>query len=381
MRVVQVNGAFDPRLATPNALLDAYHTLTGWSDALVGTGVSTSVVQEFSEDASVHRRGVDYIFCRQRRSDLDPILAAVVGCEPDIVHVNGFEAPDAARGLRRVLPASVPIVLQHHGGKPPRRLSALGRTMRPTMNQADAFLFTSVAQAQPWIDRGYISPDAAVFDVPEASTAIAPVPRDEAQAKTGLDGSPSFLWVGRLDTNKDPLTVLAGFERALEAVPGAALTMVFGADDLIGEVRRRVAASAKLRQRVRLIGAVPYGDMADWYSSADLFVLGSHDESCGYALIEACACGVTPVVTDIAPFRAITSSGSIGYHWRAGDADSCASALIRAAAQLGNQSRRIVLDHFAASLSWTAVGRRARAIYEAVIAERASKGHTARMLN
>ena len=372
-----MNLAFDPRLATAEALLDAYHTLTGWSDALVDAGVSVSVVQSFTDDGSVHRRGVEYVFCRHRRDDPDALLAAVLARNPDVVHVNGFEAPDVARGLRRRLPASVPIVMQHHGGRPPRRVSALARLVRPTMKQADAFLFTSLAQSQPWIGRGYVPPNAVVFDVLEASTTIVPVPGDEAKLRTNMRGAPSVLWVGRLDANKDPLTVLGGFEQALESLPDAALTMVFGAEGLIDKVRRRVEGSLRLRQRVRLVGAVPYGDMAAWYSSADLFVLGSHDEGSGYALIEACACGVTPVVTDIAPFRAITGDGSIGCHWHVGAADACAAALVGAAAQLGDRSRRIVLDHFHASLSWNAVGTRARAIYEAVIAERASRGQTA----
>jgi glycosyltransferase involved in cell wall biosynthesis len=94
-------------------------------------------------------------------------------------------------------------------------------------------------------------------------------------------------------------------------------------------------------------------------------------------VIEACACGATPVVTDIAPFRVITGDGSIGHHWPVGDAEACGSALIRAAAQLGNGRRRAVLDHFSTSLSWAAVGRRARAAYEAVIAQRASREKTA----
>ena len=34
-----------------------------------------------------------------------------------------------------------------------------------------------------------------------------------------MQGDPAMLWVGRLDANKDPLTVLAGFEQALAAIP------------------------------------------------------------------------------------------------------------------------------------------------------------------
>ena len=43
--------------------------------------------------------------------------------------------------------------------------------------------------------------------------------------------------------------------------------------------------------------------------AADLFVLGSHREGSGYSLIEALACGLPPVVTDIHAFRTLTGCG------------------------------------------------------------------------
>ena len=64
MKLVQVNYVFDPRLPDPAALLDRYHTLTGWSDAVSAAGMSVSVVQAFGCDATVACGGVDYLFCR-----------------------------------------------------------------------------------------------------------------------------------------------------------------------------------------------------------------------------------------------------------------------------------------------------------------------------
>ena len=58
--------------------------------------------------------------------------------------------------------------------------------------------------------------------------------------------------------------------------------------------------------------------MTTFYSAADLFVVGSHHEGSGYALMEACACGAVPVVTGIPTFRLLTGSGSIGALWTPG---------------------------------------------------------------
>jgi glycosyltransferase involved in cell wall biosynthesis len=190
--------------------------------------------------------------------------------------------------------------------------------------------------------------------------------RETARSISRAEGQPALLWVGRLNAIKDPITVLDGFERALGTLPRAVLTMVFGSDDLLPVVRRRVRESTALARSVRLVGFVPHDQIAAFYSAADLFVLGSAHESCGYALIEACACGVTPVVTNIPPFRAITDNGSIGALWTHGDAADCARGLIAAANRDLNEQRRRVLAHFEQRLSWPVVGRQAVAIYEDV---------------
>jgi hypothetical protein len=38
LRIVQLNLAYSPALSTPSALLDAYHTLTGWAAAVQQAG-------------------------------------------------------------------------------------------------------------------------------------------------------------------------------------------------------------------------------------------------------------------------------------------------------------------------------------------------------
>ena len=79
--------------------------------------------------------------------------------------------------------------------------------------------------------------------------------------------------------------------------------------------------------QVTLIGSLPHAELEDIYNSADLFLLGSHQESCGYAVLEALACGVMPVVTDIPSFRVLTGNGSVGGLWPVGNADALARVL------------------------------------------------------
>jgi glycosyltransferase involved in cell wall biosynthesis len=164
------------------------------------------------------------------------------------------------------------------------------------------------------------------------------------------------------------LTVLRGFEAAARQLPDATLTMIFANGELGADVRQCVDRSDILRARVRLPGRVSHDRVAGYASAADLFVLGSHRESCGYALLEACACGAAPVVSDIPSFRAITGSGSIGALWPPGDAEGCARALIAAADGDPRIRSERVRAHFARALSWPAVAARASAAYADVVA-------------
>ena len=364
--VVQVNYAFDKGLTDPEELLDRYHTLTGWSEALQGAGAArVAVVQQFHRDYRVTRNGIEYVFRSSR------IPAAVAALDPDIAHVNGLTFPRQTLRLRRRLDRETAIVVQNHqdGGPVGRAplLRLLGRTAR---RAADAFLFAAEEHAVWWRRAGLIAADQSTYCVMEASTTFRPQPRDAAPHASGLSGSPAILWVGRLNANKDPLTVLDGFERALSSLGAATLTMIYGENDLEASVEQRVMRSTALKDRVRLIGAVPHDQMASFYSAADLFVVGSHHEGSGYAVMEACACGAMPVITRIPTFTVLTAGGSIGALWERGNAADCARALVDAGRRDLIGARASVIDHFARELSWDAVGRRAMEIYERVLAVR-----------
>jgi glycosyltransferase involved in cell wall biosynthesis len=375
LRIVLVNHRFDRRLQSPDDLLDAYHTLTGWSDAAAAQGHQVTVVQAFSAEATRRRGSVDYVFCTAGpvgTRALARMHRRIADLDPDTVHVNGLDVPLHVWQLRRQLPRSVALVVQDHGTIAPAATGIKPAIRRRAMRAADAFLFTAREQAASWVERRFVA-ERTVHEVLEASTRIVPVDRARARASAGITGAPAVLWVGRLIPDKDPLTVIAAFERLLDVVPTATLTMVFGEATLRPDIEARIRASKPLARAVWLVGHVPYVDMASFYSAADLFVLGSRRESCGYALLEACACGLMPIVTDIPSFRVLTGNGAIGALWRPGDVHRCAAALVHAARSAGradDDRRARVRAHFASHLSWDQVGRRASAIYEQVLCAR-----------
>ena len=363
MRIVQANAVYDPSLKTPPALLDAYRTLTEWSDAVAKAGARVSVVQRFHSDAAIERDGISYQFVTDK---LTPWLStsdapasfidAIKTQSPDVVHLNGLIFPALVTGIRAALGDRVTIVVQHHGGEFPIRGSGVigwwqQRRWKRGLASADALSFTAREQVEPWRAAGVIS-DQRIIEIVEASTTLRTVERDRARISDDL----VILWVGRLTTNKDPLTVLDGLERALPKLPGAQVLMVFGDNTLLPAVDERVRASNVLRDRVTLNGHVAHDEMPSFYGAADVFVSGSHSEGSGYALIEAMSAGVIPVVTDIPSFRAI--AGDCGARWQPGDAQQLADALLRVCSKPLAAQKSATRDRFARELSWDAIGRR-----------------------
>ena len=386
MRVAVVNFAYDERLRTPEELLERYHSLTGWCESLPAAGAdSVTVVQRFRGDAHLVSGGIDYHFFDDRllkRSRL-PLRTRfhhrlVEATNADIVHVNGLDFPLETSLLRRAIRTDAALVVQDHASGDPGSVQSIAhatkRSLRKRlMRSIDGFLFTSALQAEAWQRAGLISSDQPVYEVLEASTCMKPVDRSIARRETAISGDPAVLWVGRLNANKDPMTVLDGFEQSLARVPSLKLSMIYSEGELLGAVRDRLAASPALAARVALIGKVASVRMASFYSAADLFVVGSHHEGSGYALLEACACGLSPVVTDIPAFRRITNGGSIGSLWPAGNASALADAIVRGAGSDRQDARNRVRSFFDHTLSWPTVAQVAMRAYRDLMARRRAK--------
>ncbi|MGC4081372.1 MAG: hypothetical protein QM736_04470 [Vicinamibacterales bacterium] len=271
MRVAVFNPAFERSIVLPDDLLDRFHALTGWAEALHAHGAGVTVVQAFGSSTRRSRHGVDYVFCRARSQArwLDAAMCdAVIASSPDVVHVNGLDAALQAWALRRAVPEETAIVMQDHATQPGRPGFIRRWLRRRIMAASDGFLFSTRDQAQPWLDAGLIERAEQVHAVLAGSSNVEPLPYDDARRLTGTQGRPAVLWVGRLTANKDPLCVLGGFEQAKAMLPDATLTMVFDTGPLRAAVADRVAASAVLSRCVRLVGPVPHEQIGRWFSAA-----------------------------------------------------------------------------------------------------------------
>jgi glycosyltransferase involved in cell wall biosynthesis len=270
--------------------------------------------------------------------------------EYSVIVVHGFIFPVQVLALRVLAGVKTKIVVRHHAEQP--YTNRIKRALqRLAYRRADAFTFVSRAQAQPFIDAGIVKGEK-VHEIMEGSTTFTQGDKLYARTRLGIGEGRIFLWVGRLDRNKDPLTALQAFAK----LPGTwHLYMIFSAGDLQVQVRDFIGANS-LQDRVRMIGEVPHDEIETWYRAADYFILGSHYEGSGYALCEAMACGCIPVVTRIPSFVKMTDYGNAGILYEPGDYSELLSKLEGLDKVYADQMRAAVITQFSKNLSFTAIG-------------------------
>ena len=363
MNVVILNGVWHEGDRTPDEALDRFTTLTGWAEAVRDAGAEVCVIQRFHHDARLVRTGIPYEFVADTAPAHPPfwfgggaMLTALPASRPSVVHVNGLDHPRVIRGIRRALPDAA-IAVQDHGGFEPAALSLTRRWgARYLLAAANVLFVATPQQAEAFRASGVVPDGTTVRDVMEGSTELRCPGRSEQ-----IEGL-RVLWVGRLNANKDPLTVLEGFSRFAEAHPNATLTYIYGTSELESALRAGIVEH-HLEGRVTMAGSVSHNRLVDFYANADVFVLGSRREGSGYAALEAMACGVVPILTGIPAFRGLTDEGRVGGLWKAGDPASLAAALTRAASAPLAEQRDACRRRFEQHFSWKAIGARAMAIY------------------
>ena len=369
MHAVQLSFFVDPRGRAPRQLLSDWYSLVDVAACATAAGVRISVVQAHTHDERFTHQGIDFHFISSERPGTplsgDARFARFLHeLAPDVVHVHGLGFSRDVLALRRWQPY-LPILLQDHADRPSRWWWRRA-IWRRGVAAADGISFCARTQALPLT--GDIAPHVRIFEIPGSTSFFTPGDRAAARAGTGLRGDPCVLWVGHLDANKDPLTVLDGVSAASAQLPGIELWCCYGSAPLLDAVQARVNSDARLRGRVHLLGRVPHEQIEALMRAADVFVHGSHCESTSFATIEALATGLPPVVTDIPSLRAL--AGEAGTFWQPGNPASLTTALLSVTGGNLEARRALARERFEREIAAPALGGKLRAAYAALIEER-----------
>ncbi|HEV8287267.1 MAG TPA: glycosyltransferase family 4 protein [Chitinophagaceae bacterium] len=313
-------------------------------------------IEQINYKGKLINNGIQYFFEDYGKKKLyfpRSLHRFVKSLKPDIVVVNGTHYPLQTIQLRSSLGRKAKIIVQHHAEKPFYGIKKyLQWWASLTVN---AYLFASREMGLEWTEKGNISSAQKIHEVMEVSSFFYVTDRLQARGETKAEGSPVFLWVGRLNQNKDPMTVVNAFLEFLSIHSAARLYMLYHTDELLEAIKSLLANDPRNKNKISLIGRVAHDEMMDWMNSADFIVSGSHYEGSGTAVCEAMSCGCIPVVTNIFSFRAMTNYGECGILYEPGNELALLSALKQTMQMNTEAEKNKVLQQFRKKLSFDAI--------------------------
>lgn len=352
MRIVFVSYNYSSDIRSPLEWTERIKYYVGWSEHLAKTHTVIRVDQINYEGIFNHNNVRYHCIDAGKKNNYWPwkLHRMVRSLSPDVVIVSSFMFPLQVIQLRLWLKSKVKIIVQHHAEKPYSGVKKIIQNL--ASRQIDLYLFVSKETGIFWVNNHNLATEKKIREFPEVSSGFYPIDKISARAITKLSGSPAFIWVGRLNQNKDPVLALKGFLLFAESHPQARLYMIYQTDELLPEIKSILTKQAK-DSPVVLIGKIPHHDVLYWFNSADYYLSASHYEGSGTALSEAMSCGCIPIVTNIPSFRAII--GKSGLTFEPGNETSLLLALKQSIPETIDHIKQDLLNRFETELSFSAI--------------------------
>jgi len=125
------------------------------------------------------------------------------------------------------------------------------------------------------------------------------------------------------------IDVLAkAFVKVAQTNPDVNLILLGGGSQ--GANIRKVLMNGGVMERVHFGGQVGQRDLPRWYHMADIYISPSHVDGSSVSLLEALACGMPCLVSDIAGNKEWVEDGVNGWLFRDGNADDLAEKILHA---------------------------------------------------
>lgn len=264
------------------------------------------------------------------------VFATLVRCrgDYDVVHVHGL-APETVAAVAARLVTGRRLCVKPSTAGPNTRLhrqrSRAHRFLGARWWRAvDAWISISEATTADLVGMGIAS--SRIHSIPNGvdTSRYFPLPAAERTALRRRLGIPEetvlVLSAGRLVPQKRMTDLVQAF-LAASSSPRAVLHVA-------GEGGERPRIEAVLSGqpgagRVRLLGPTPSSRLAEWFQAADVFALLSGWEGLSNALLEAMACGVPPLVTDVSGMRDVVTEGETGLVVPPANVEAAAAGLRR----------------------------------------------------
>jgi len=265
--------------------------------------------------------------------------------------------PEAALSMKALAP-STPTILHVHGTASPLSYSRFRAARNPVIQAI--YQATIMRATLRSVSGVFVTSDERAFQefclkwgetvakkarrVPAmVNTDVFAPAADRAAARERLGftgGEPIVVSVGRIERTKGAGDAFAAFRRLRESGVQAKYAIV--GDGSYRATLEQLVESFDWKDDVIFTGALPREQVAKVLGAADVFMSGSWQEGFSVALLEALACGLPAVATDVGGVREVVDDGVNGYVVQSGDVEALGTALAAAVmsrSTLGTSSR------------------------------------------
>ena len=287
----------------------------------------------------------------------------------DVTHVHGLFNFISTFAARAAATAGAPVIIRPFGTLSrytfTHRRGAIKRAWferleRPNIARAAAVHFTTDTEREEAERHGLgLGPRAHVVPPPF-------VPRETGRKHEGSEIRVLFL--GRLHPVKNLEALIDAWPAVLGAFPGARLVIAGEGRPAYAVSLERRAGALGISGSVEFRGFLSGDDKDEALSTASLFVLPSHHENFGIAVIEAAAAGLPVVVSEHVQLRDFVAGNELGLI-AADSPDSLAASMIAALSDSAlrkraeSDGRRLVEETFSPRV----IGKRLSAMYLAAV--------------
>ena len=296
----------------------------GWDVRIVSMLPPQAFTDELKE------AGIPLATLNMRRGVSDPraifrLLKILREWKPDIVHSHMVHANLLARITRIFYKVPVLVSTAHNideGG----RLREIA--YRLTDSLADITTNVSRAAVERYIRVG-AAPKGKIIFMPNGVDTLRFRP-DQTLRKTLRDNlrvNGKFVWlaVGRFEAAKDYPNMLQAFKTVAEKIQNTVLLLA-GQGALLDDIKK-LAVDLDLIEKVRFLGV--RRDVPELMNAADAFVMSSAWEGMPMVLLEAAACGLPIVTTDVGGNSEVVLHDKSGYVVPPRNPEALAAAMVK----------------------------------------------------
>lgn len=271
-----------------------YHEAANYDDAPEGQ----IEADEKKYDITIHDVKIDRSpYSKDNKKAYDELVKIVEDCNIQYVHCNTPVGGVLGRMLRKKVKK---VIYEAHGfhffkGAPFVNWAAYYPAEKILARFTDAII--TINKDDYKFAQKHLHPKSKVYYVPGVGIELEHwqqnSDRDTRNELGFSDEDFIILVVGRLEKNKNDKTII----EAIAKIDDDRVKIAFCGDGEDEEMLRKTAAELGVTDRVRFLGTRT--DMVDIYHMADCFVLASFREGLSRAIMEAMACGLPCVVSNI----------------------------------------------------------------------------------